>query len=89
MLEMLCRVYESFSIHIRFFPQGAKDDLYRLGESMGVLYMRLYTEAYRHGRKMWKLTPKVHVVQHLLQYQLQVWGTPRIFGVTPTKTWSE
>ena len=44
-----------------------------------MLYMKLYTEAYGACVKGWKLTPKLHLVQEMLQYQCQVWGNPAYY----------
>ena len=28
---------------------------------------------------MWKATPKIHLIQELLQYQCQIWGNPSYY----------
>ena len=60
----------------QFFTPQNKKEMYNLGEQLGMAYEKLYTEAYKAGRKLWKLTPKVHLAQELLQFQCQVWGNP-------------
>ena len=41
--------------------------------------MLLYTEAYDNGVRMWKMTPKVHLVQELLLFECALWGNPTYY----------
>ena len=77
--EILVRVYEILATSSQCLTPAVKDEMFLLGQELGMAYERLYTEAYTAGRKLWKLTPKVHLAQELLQYQCQVWGNPTYF----------
>ena len=77
--EMLVRIYEIFESSSQFLTDTLKEELFELGGELGIAYMRLYTEAYRAGRKLWKMTPKIHLTQELLQYQCQILGNPSYF----------
>eukprot|EP00959_Pyramimonas_sp_CCMP1952_P393490 8244856-Pyramimonas_sp.AAC.1 len=41
---------------------------------MAMIYHWLHDEAIRQGVRMWKLTPKVHLVQHSCEWQQAEWG---------------
>jgi len=52
------------------------DKIKQIGNQLPQLYQRLYAEAANLGERMWKMTPKVHLVQELLLYQCAMWGNP-------------
>ena len=77
--EIIVRLYEMFATSSQFFTPKTDDEIFTLGGQLGEIYMRLYTEAAHNGERLWKMTPKVHLSQELLQYQCQVWGNPAYF----------
>ncbi len=43
------------------------------------MYMRMARWATQKGLRLWKITPKMHMVQELLLYQGMEWGNPSYF----------
>ena len=62
-----------------FFDNETKARLPLIGRQMCGLYAQMATEALAAGRKRWKMTPKVHLVQHLLEWQCLSAGNPRFY----------
>ena len=74
--KLICDLYDLMQTSGRFFNEAAKAKIIMIGNQLPQLYMRLYAEAFNAGVKMWKMTPKVHLIQELLLYQCIVWGNP-------------
>ena len=50
-----------------------------LGRTFAQLYTALAREAYNSGRKLWKISPKLHLFEHLAEVQSVAWGNPRYY----------
>ena len=76
---LLCKLYRLMATSSQFFTDEAKRQIVEIGNQLPQLYQQLYTEAARAGVKAWKMTPKVHLVQHLLIYHAMLWGNPAYY----------
>lgn len=81
--ETLCRYYNVLSTQGQFLDDDAKNTLYNIGLDLGNLYSSLYTEAFKKGVKLWKMIPKLHLMQELTMYQAQDWGNPAYYWCYP------
>ena len=50
-----------------------------LSMELGKLYQKLNNEAIKNNSNMWKMKPKLHMVQEMLEYQGKELGNPRGF----------
>ena len=74
--QLACDLFTILMASGRFFSDAAKRKVVAIGNQMPQLYQRLYHEAHTLGVKMWKMTPKLHLIQELLVYQCLEWGNP-------------
>ena len=63
-----------------FLDEAAKRRVPVLGRQLCSLFAALSTEAFEAGRVAWKMTPKVHLMMHLCEWQSQTMN-PRFFWV--------
>ena len=54
-----------------------------MGQQFVGLYTALATEAAERGLKMWKVVPKLHMFQHLCEWQALSSGNPRFYWTYP------
>ena len=66
----------------QFFPDAVKTEFSAVGNAMARLYSALSAEAYESGFRLWKFTPKVHLVIHLVEDQT-CFGNPAYFWCYP------
>ena len=64
-----------------FLDDIAKQRLPKLGQRMCGLYAQLAADSLAAGVKHWKMTPKVHLLLHLCEWQGPSVGNPRFFWV--------
>ena len=76
---LLCSLYEIFSQSGRWLSDAAKLKIVKIGNQLPFFYMKLQAEAHRLGVKLWKMTPKIHMVQELLIFQALLWGNPSYY----------
>ena len=62
-----------------FLSEPAKEELTSLGQKLVGIYTALATVAKDSGVKMWKLVPKLHLFQHVCEWQAVWQGNPRYF----------
>ena len=74
--QLLVDLYQTMMTSGRFFSGEALQRIRTIGFQLPIMYMRLYSSAHKLGVKMWKLTPKLHMIQELLIYQCVEWGNP-------------
>ena len=77
--QLLVRMFHIFHTSSQFFTQPIKDELFRIGIQLPQMYGILYAKAAAAGLKLWKATPKLHLVQELLCFTCQVWGNPSYY----------
>ena len=77
--RLLNRFYEIIAAESQFLSPAAREELPSLGQKLVGIYMALATEAHRKGEKFWKAMPKLHIFQHLCEWQALERGNPRYF----------
>ena len=65
----------------RFLSAEAKVELPELGLSLCSLYTALAQESAMAGKKNWKSMPKLHLFQHMCEWQAPEFGNPRFWWV--------
>ena len=60
---------------------GATSELPGLGQRLCRLDAKLSTEALGRKDKLWKVTPKLHIFQHLCEWQGPELGNPAFYWV--------
>ena len=83
--QQLCSFYSLMDSEAMFLGDEAKHRLPKLGRQMCGLVASLSSLALESGQKAWKMTPKVHLMLHLCEWQSQVMN-PRFFGSIRTRT---
>ena len=83
--QQLCSFYQLIDSQGMFLDEDAKRKLPILGRQCCGLFAALASESLELGRTAWKMTPKVHLMLHLCEWQSQMMN-PRFFGSTLTKT---
>ena len=78
---LLCRFYEILGSEQQFLSPSAKEELPILGQHLCQLYCVLANEALDRREKLWKFSPKVHLFQHLTEWQAVTWGNPKYYWV--------
>ena len=73
--KLLCRYYEILSEQPRFLSDAAKQELRDLSLYLRQIYVNLSREALDKQQRLWKMTAKVHLFEHLCQDQVS-WGNP-------------
>ena len=64
-----------------FLDERAKARLPVLGRKMCGLFAQLSARALADGERKWKMTPKVHLLLHLCEWQAPSVGNPRFYWV--------
>ena len=81
--QMLCRLLVRFYDLLReeghFLSADAKLELPELGRSMVQLYNVFAAESAVAKTKMWKGLPKLHLFQHMCEWQAPEYGNPRFW----------
>jgi len=61
-----------------FLTDAAKLDIQRIGSTLCRTYAKLAAKAATNRQKLWKATPKLHLFQHLCEWDIDM-GNPRFF----------
>ena len=77
--QLLCEFNQAMDAQGMFFDNDTKARLPDLGRHMCGLYAQMAAESLVAGTKRWKMVPKVHLVQHLLEWQSLSAGSPRFY----------
>ena len=75
--ELLCRFYEIVSQESQFCSEDAKREMPVLGQLLAELYAQLSHDALHRGERLWKMSPKLHLREHLCEIQCVLAGNPR------------
>ena len=73
--KCLVRVYDILDAEPRFMSEGAKRELAELSVVFFNMYSNLSAEALGKEVREWKMSPKFHLMQHILEHQ--TWINPR------------
>ena len=66
--------YKILSINTMVLTQEAQCRIATIGQHMCMCYSRLSSEAETNDERLWKMTPKLHLVQELCEHQVPAWG---------------
>ena len=77
--KLLCRFYEIIADEHMFLPDDHRKELKTLGGQLVGLYTSLAQEALENGIRAWKMTAKVHIFQHLCEWQAAEYQGPRFY----------
>ena len=75
--QVLCSFYDLLNEQGMFLDEEAKRRMPDLGRRVCGLFAQLSSEALLANRKSWKMTPKVHLLLHLCEWQAPGQGNPR------------
>ena len=76
---MFCRFTETSQENDYWLTEDACIELRQLGGSFCKLYAEMAQKAHVAHMKAWKGTPKLHLFQHLCEWQAAEWGNPRMY----------
>ena len=77
--QLLLRFYQLLASESQFLSEGAKAELPVLGSNLAIIYSALSAQAIERNERMWKMMPKLHMFDHLCQWQAIEVGNPRFF----------
>ena len=77
--QLLVQFYAILDSESQFLNPTAKMELPKLGQRLVGLYSFLAGAAAGQGDRMWKLSPKLHLFQHLCEWQSVEFGNPRYY----------
>jgi hypothetical protein len=76
-IQLLIEFYNIIESSSQFLSEKAKENLPRIGMKLAQLYGELAQLAYSDEERLWKLSPKLHLLEHLLEVQAILYGNPR------------
>ena len=74
--QTLKEIYDIISAHPRFLPRADRDRLCMLSRTFFSMYHWLSADAVSNNERWFKMTPKFHLMQHILEHQ--TWVSPRM-----------
>ena len=78
LVQYLCRFYEIIFTESIYLSMSAKEELPQLGQMFAQMYTTLSGIYFDVGLRLFKVSPKLHLWEHLTQHQCLVWGNPRL-----------
>ena len=82
-VQLLVRVYDLLNENSQFLSAAAKDELPQIGQQLAEQYSVLASTFHEMSLKLWKVAPKLHMWEHLCEFQCLVLGNPRFFWTYP------
>ena len=79
LVTYLCRFHEIIFRESVYLSDAAKEELPQLGQTFAHMYTTLAGIYFDKGQRLFKITPKLHLMEHLLESQCLVWGNPRLY----------
>ena len=73
--DTLVKILDIMESEPRFLSVASKDMLVRLSRAFTGAWSRLASAASERGERAWKMSPKFHLMQHILEHQS--WINPR------------
>ena len=77
--QLLVQFYSIIGSESQFLSRAAQIELPKIGMQLVGIYSDLATRAKEQGLHMWKLHPKLHLFQHLCEWQCLEHGNPRFY----------
>ena len=74
---LLCAFYSVLECESRFLSEAARHNLPKIGQRLAASYGRLAKLAFDNEQRLWKLSPKMHLFEHLCELQAVAYGNPR------------
>ena len=71
--------YDILDSSSQLLSAAAKEQLPKIGRSLAQAYGKLARMALDAGQRLWKLSPKLHLMEHLFEYQAIQYGNPRFY----------
>ena len=82
MAQLLVRFYAILDAEGMFLTDSANAELADVGNKLCMLYSQLSVYAFQRRAKLWKSNPKLHLFQHLCEWQVAESGmNPKYFWV--------
>ena len=78
-VKLLVRFYELLQENSQFLSDGAKAEMAEIGQSLAEQYSILAKWSFDWGSKLFKMSPKLHMWEHLTEFQVAVLMNPRFF----------
>lgn len=78
-VQCLMRFYEILFTQEMFLTDEAKIELPRLGQLLASMYTRIARLCFDRQWRLWKVSPKLHLWEHLTEGQSLVWGNPKFW----------
>ena len=76
--SLLVKFYALLDENGLFLSDSAKKDIRKVGSKLCCTYAKLAANAAANGERLWKATPKLHMFQHLCEWDIDM-GNPRFF----------
>ena len=77
--QLLVRFYEIVEQEGLFLSDAAVREIKSIGKDLPMLYIALASEAALKQQRLWKAQPKMHLFQHLCEWQVPMKLNPRIY----------
>ena len=74
---LLVTFYNILESESQFMSESARTLMPKIGQALAAKYDKLAKLALHQGSRLWKLTPKLHLFEHLAEMQSVEFGNPR------------
>jgi hypothetical protein len=81
--QQLVRFYTIIKTESMFLSVEAREAMPKIGMTIAILYSALAVKAASSTIKAWKMTPKLHLFEHLAEEQCLEHGNPRYYWCYP------
>ena len=76
---LICRFYDIISAQSQTLSAEAKEELPLLAQRLAEWYSQLAASRFSDENRLWKVQPKLHLFEHLLEVTAIIYGNPRYF----------
>ena len=76
---LICRFYDILSEQSQTLSAEAKEELPKLAQKLAEWYAQLSASRFSDENRLWKVQPKLHLFEHLLEITAILYGNPRYF----------
>ena len=78
-VRLLVRFYQIIDSESMFLSDAVREELPRLGQVLCEQYCKVASYFFDHGSRLFKMSPKLHLFQHLCEFQCLIFGNPRYY----------
>lgn len=78
-ITLLCRFYEILGSESQFVSAHVRAELPVLSQKLAEFYSQLASSNFGVVNRLWKMSPKLHLFEHLCQITAIMYGNPRYF----------